>query len=120
MEVGKLRLELHQRMMRSGDVAGAAGAGADAGGGLDHGADHLGVLAHAEIVVGTPDHDVALADRRVPHRMREAASDPFQIGKNPVAPLVMHAVEGGLEKLAVIHRKTWKAGTELAGAAKSS
>src|SRR3954467_5576008 len=101
-------------MRRAGDVAGAAGAGADAGGGLDHGADHLGVLAHAEIVVGAPDHDVALALRRVPDRMREPARDPLKIGKNPIPPLLMQGTEGALEKLGVIHRKTWKAG--LAGA----
>ena len=115
MEVGELCLELHQRMMGAGDVAGAAGAGADAGCGLDHGADHLRVLAHAEIVVGAPDHDIALALRRVPDRMREPARDPLEIGKHAVAPLVMQAIEGVLEKLAVIHRQTW---AELAGAAR--
>ncbi len=59
MEIGEFRLELHQRMIGAGDVAGAAGAGADAGRGLDHGADHFRMLAHAEIVVGAPDHDIA-------------------------------------------------------------
>jgi hypothetical protein len=114
MEVGEFLLELNQRMIGAGDVAGAAGAGADAGGGLDHGADHLRMLAHAEIVVGAPDHDIARALRRVPHRMREPARDPLEIGKNAVAPLVMQAIEGVLEKLAIIHRKTWKAGAEPA------
>jgi hypothetical protein len=41
----------------------------------------------------------------MPHRMREPARDPFEIGENPVAPLVMQAIEGGTEELAVIHRK---------------
>src|SRR5436309_14525044 len=100
-------------MMGTRDVAGAAGACADPCGGLDHGADHLGVLAHAEIVVGTPDHDVALALWRVPDRMREPARDPLEIGKNPIPPLLVQGTEGALEKLGVIHRKTWKAG--LAG-----
>ncbi len=59
VQIGQFLLQLHQRMMGAGDVAGAAGAGADARGGLDHGADHLRVLAHAEIVVGAPDHDIA-------------------------------------------------------------
>ncbi len=92
-------------MMGARDVAGAAGAGADPRGGLDHGADHFRVLAHAEIVVGAPDHDIARALRRVPDRMRETACDPFKVGKNAVAPLVMQAVEGGTEKFAVIHHK---------------
>jgi hypothetical protein len=42
----------------------------------------------------------------VPERVREPAGDPFEVGENPVAPLVMQAVEGGTEKLAVIHRET--------------
>jgi len=37
--------------------------------------------------------------------MREPAGDALEIGKNPVAPLVMQAVEGVLEKLAVILAK---------------
>ena len=114
MQVGQFLFELHQRMMGAGDVAGAAGAGAHARGGLDHGADHLGMLAHAEIVVGTPDHDIARALRRVPERMREPAGDPFEVGENAVAPLVMQAVEGGTEEFAVIHRKTWS-GTSRIG-----
>ena len=92
--------------MGARDVAGATGAGADPGGGLDHGADHFGVLAHPEIVVGAPDHDVAGPLRGMPHRVREPARDPLEIGENPVAPLVMQTAEGGAEEFAVIHRKT--------------
>ena len=106
VQIGQFLLELHQRMMGAGDVAGAAGAGADAGRGLDHGADHLGVLAHAEIVVGAPDHDVALALRRMPDGVRKPAGDPLEIGENAIAPLVMQAIEGGTEELAVIHHET--------------
>jgi hypothetical protein len=39
--------------------------------------------------------------------MGKPACDPFEICENPVAPLVMQAVEGGTEEFAVIHRKTW-------------
>jgi ubiquinone biosynthesis O-methyltransferase len=53
-----------------------------------HGADHLRVLAHAEIVVGAPDDDFARAFRRqAPDGVREAAGDPLEIGEHPVAPL---------------------------------
>ncbi len=107
VEVGKFMLELHQGMMGAGDVAGASGAGADAGCGLDHRANHLWVLAHAEVVVGAPDDDVAGAFRRMPHRMRETAGDAFQIGKDSIPPFVVEAIEGGTEKLAVIHHGTW-------------
>src|SRR6202035_5791423 len=97
----------HQGVMGAGDVAGAAGAGADPGGGLYHGADHLRVLPHAEIVVGAPDHDAASPVRGMPGRVGKPAGDPLEVRENPVAPLVMQAVEGGAEELAVIHRKTW-------------
>src|SRR3989442_16007024 len=113
MQIGQLLLELDQRMMGAGDVAGAAGAGADTGCGLDHGADHFRMLAHAEIVVGAPDHDIAATLRRVPDRMRKASCDPLEIGENAVAPLVMQAAEGGAEEFAVIHHKTWNEGAEL-------
>ena len=106
MEIGEFLLELYQRMMGSGDIAGAAGAGTDARRRLDHRADHLWMLAHAEIVVGAPDHDIALAFRRMPGSVREPARDPLEIGKDPIAPLVMQAIEGGTEELAVIHHET--------------
>src|SRR6202521_538237 len=105
-------LELHEGVMGVRDVAGAAGTGPHSGGSLDHGADHFGMLPHAEIVVGAPDHDVARPLRGMPHRMRAPARDPFEIGENPVAPLVMQAVEGGTEELAVIHRKRPGTGPE--------
>ena len=106
VQVGELALKLDQRMIGAGDVAGAAGAGAHAGRGLDHGADHLRVLAHAEIVVGAPDHDLARALRRVPDGVRKTAGDALQIGKHPVAPLVTQAAQGVGEKRIVIHENS--------------
>jgi hypothetical protein len=64
------------------------------------------LLAHAEIVVGAPDHDVALALRRVPGRMRKPARDALEVGEHAVAALLMQGIEGGIEEFAVIHRKT--------------
>jgi len=62
------------------------------------------VLAHAEIIVGAPDHDVALALRRVPDRVREPAGRALQIGEHAIAALGVEAIEGGIEELGVIHR----------------
>jgi hypothetical protein len=42
-----------------GNVARAAGAHAHARRGFDHGADHLRMLAHSELVVREPDHNRA-------------------------------------------------------------
>jgi hypothetical protein len=38
--------------------------------------------------------------------VREAAGDTFEIGENTVTPLLMQAIEGGVEEFVVIHRKT--------------
>ena len=57
VQVGELGLELHVIVGRAGDVARAAGAGADRVDRLVHGGDHGRVLAHAEVVVGAPDGD---------------------------------------------------------------
>src|SRR5665213_608037 len=79
------------------------GAGSHAGGDIDHGADHLGMLRHAEIVVRAPDHDLARAFRRMPQRVREAAGDAFEVGEHPVAAFVAQFVQGRREKGVVIH-----------------
>ena len=89
VQVGEFRLELDEGMIGAGDVARAARARAHAGRGLDHRADNLGMLAHAEIVVGAPDHDVPLALRRVPEGVREPAGDPLQVGEHAVAALLV-------------------------------
>ena len=98
VQVGKLGLQFNQRMIGAGDIARAARARAHARRGLDHRADHLRVLPHAEIVVGAPDHDVPLALRRMPERVREPAGDALEIGEHAVAPLVMQGRQGAGEK----------------------
>ena len=103
VQVGQLALEFDQRVIVAGNVAGAAGAGAHPGRGLDHGADHFGMLAHAEIVVRAPDHDVARALRRVPDRVRKPAGDPLEIGKHPITPLAPQPAKRVGKKGAVIH-----------------
>ncbi len=59
VQVGELALELDERMIGTGNVAGTAGAGAKARRGRDHGADDFRMLPHAEIIVRAPNHDVA-------------------------------------------------------------
>src|SRR5258708_24788879 len=50
--------------------------------------------------------------------MRESGGDPLEVGEDPVALLIMQAVEGGREEPVVIHRK--KPGTKAgAGAARA-
>ena len=61
VQVGELVLELDVIVGGAGDVARAAGAGADGVDRLVHGGDDGRMLAHAEIVVGAPDGDLARA-----------------------------------------------------------
>ena len=103
VQVCELTLELDQRMVGAGDIARTARAGAHAGCGLDHGADHLRVLSHAEVVVRAPDHDVPLALRGVPDRVRKTPCDPFEISKDAVTPLVPQFAQGRREITFVIH-----------------
>src|SRR5262249_3401333 len=53
----------------------------------DHGADHFRVLAHAEVVVGAPNHNVSRALGGMPHAVRKASSNAFEVGEDAVAPL---------------------------------
>ena len=103
VQVGELALKLDQRMIGAGDIAGAAGAGAHAGGDVDHGADHLGVLGHAEIIVGAPDHDLARPVRRMPEGVRKASGNALEVGKYAVTALVPQLAQGGGKKYVVIH-----------------
>ena len=57
VQVGQLGLEIDMIMGVAADVAGAARAGADIVQRLLHRRDHLGMLAHREIVVRAPDGD---------------------------------------------------------------
>ena len=76
----------------------ADGADAAAGDGLRHGGHHLLVLAHAEIVVGTPHGDLGgLAVRLAPLRRGEAPGDALDIGEDAVAALAVQLVEGAAE-----------------------
>jgi hypothetical protein len=38
--------------------------------------------------------------------MREAAGDALEVGENAIPALVMQAIEGGTEELAIFHHKT--------------
>jgi hypothetical protein len=48
VQISELALELDERMIVAGDVAGAAGAGSRSRRRLHHGLDHLRMLTHAE------------------------------------------------------------------------
>ena len=103
VQVGELLLQQHMVVVGARDVARAAGAGAAALDGFVHGGAHHRVLAHAEIVVGAPDRDLALAVRRVVRSAREAAGMAFDIGEDAVATFPAQTVEALVQQGVVVH-----------------
>src|SRR5262244_395513 len=103
VQIGKLTLQRNQRVVGSGDIASAAGSGADARRRRHHRADHLRVLSHAEIVVRAPDHDLAPAGWRMPDRVRETAGDPLEVCEHSIALLFSQAPQRRSKERVVIH-----------------
>src|SRR5262245_57657116 len=104
MEVSKFTLELDERVVGACNVAGAARSGAHAGRGLDHGAYYLGMLAHAEIIVRAPDHDVACAMGGMPSGAWKAAGVALEVGNNSIPALVRQVGQRLREMSLIIHR----------------
>jgi hypothetical protein len=71
-------LRIPVTVIGAADVAGAAGAAAVER--LVHRLQHLRVLAHAEIIVGAPHHDVAAAARTAIDRTGKRSCLAFEIG----------------------------------------
>ena len=90
-------------MIGAGDISRPAGADAHAGRGRDHGVDHCGMLAHAEVVVGAPDHDIARTLRRMPDRMRELTCDALDIDEYAIASLIPEPGEPSVKKSFIVH-----------------
>src|SRR5206468_1190475 len=102
--VGKLMFELDVVVRGARDVAGASRARAGLVDGLVHGIDHDRVLALAQVVVGAPDHHVALfAARHGPRGQREIAAMALQVGEDAVAALGADLLDGVPERSFVIH-----------------
>src|SRR5262249_25626908 len=103
VQLSDFALQLDEGVIGPGNVAGAAGTGAHTGCGFDHGADHLRVLAHAEVIVRAPDHDRARAVWGMPSRMGKAPGDALEIGKHAVAPFLVQAGKRGRKEMIIGH-----------------
>src|SRR5690606_4927163 len=68
-----------------------------------HRLDHGRVLAHAEIVVGTPYGDVSGPVGRMARGARKIAAMPLKIGKHPVSTFSVKTIQFALEKCLEIH-----------------
>ena len=105
VQIGKLMLELDMVMRVAADVARAAGAGADIVQRLFHRRDHLGMLAHREVIVRAPH-----GDRLGPVMMGEAARIGERalvaqdVDEHAIAAFGMKPVDRLVENLVVVQR----------------
>src|SRR5579885_347600 len=68
------------------------------------------MAAHAEIIVRTPDHDVARTVRRVPARARKVFRVLLDLGEDAVAAFVLQLIERVHKNLFVVHVRQLSAG----------
>ena len=104
MKVGQRTLQFDMIIRRSGNIAGAASSGADIVDRLLHGLGHAGALPHAEIVIGTPDSDIAdIAFIRPPAGFRKLAFIAAQIGEDAIAAFRAHTGDRRFECVLIVH-----------------
>src|SRR5206468_9162590 len=91
-------------MAVAADVARTARSGADLLQGLLHRGDHVRMLAHAEIVVRTPDGDRLGSVAAEAARVRETALRAQDVDEHAVAALLVKALDRGFEDAVVVQR----------------
>ena len=89
-------------MTGSGNVACAARAGSDPIECFVHRCEHRRMLAHAEVIVGTPDGHLVL--QAVIEGLWKMAWAPFEIGKDPISIFASYDLETRLKELIELHR----------------
>src|SRR5258705_1204588 len=92
------------KMIGAGNVPRAARPRAGFVDRLFHRRKHLGVLAHAEIIVAAPDRYRTDPICRVMHRSRELALMAQNIREDPIAPFALQLRQIVLEDMAVRER----------------
>src|SRR5580704_236133 len=102
MQAGEFAFQFDEGMISAGDVPRTAGARAHSRSRLDHCADHVGMLRHAEVIVRAPDHNLAGTDRRMPDRVRKLTGNPLQIDEITIAALVPKLVQGRSEQGVIV------------------
>ena len=112
MQIGQLAVQLDMIMRGAGDVARAARTGARRVDRLMHRRQHLGMLAHVQIIVGAPDRDrtpapVGAIRVRIEIGLGVVAALAHDVGEYPIAALPAERRQGILESWN--HRKTpWR------------
>ena len=72
---------------------------------VGHCRDNFWMLAHAEIIIGTPDNDIALTIRAMMACVWMLACKPFQINKTSISALAFQPVQLALVLLAIVQIK---------------
>jgi hypothetical protein len=103
MQIRKFFLEDHVVVVGARNIPGASRTRATVINGVFHRLDHGGVLAHAEIVVGTPDGHFLRTIGCVTRGARKIAAMPLEIGENTIAAFLVKSVQLALEKCLEIH-----------------
>src|SRR5262249_11941231 len=102
MQVGKFGFEQYMKVAGAGNVAGAAGTGADLIKRLMHGRENERMLAHAQIVIRAPDGDFSLTFGATMKRTRETPADPAEVGEFAISALAAHLIQGGIEGTGIV------------------
>src|SRR5262245_6538858 len=106
MQVGELTLEQNMVVVGARNIPGAPSTRATLVDGELHRLGDLGMLAHAEIVVGTPDGDVLLfACGIIADRLGKLAPLALQIGEYAVTAFIVQAVQFAFEETFEIHHR---------------
>ena len=107
VQVGKLSLKQDVKVIGAGDVSGPAGARATGVNRLFHRLKDDRVLAHAEIVVGTPNRYVVRSALPVGEAVMRGEGKgtgmTFQLGKNAVVAFPLQAFDGLAEFRLIVH-----------------
>jgi hypothetical protein len=103
VQVRKFALQQHMVMIRAGDVAGTAGAGATLVDRELHRFGDLRMLAHAEIVVRAPYGDFLRTRSGMAYRPGKTPATAFQIGEDTVTAFLAHCFQFVFEESLEIH-----------------
>ena len=103
MQIGQFAFQQQMIMVGAADIAGAARPGAGALHRLTHRLDHRRMLAHAQIIVGTPDSDILYPIRRMVGGTGKFARLTFKLGEVPIVAFGFQSVELFVEKIVKVH-----------------
>ena len=102
MQVGQFSFQHDVVMGRSRNIAGTACPAAHSVQGLRHRVDHFGVLSHAQIIVRTPDHDIARTIGPMMLRIGESTAFALDIGEDAIAPFGANRIDRLFEEGRII------------------